>query len=81
MSPSSVGGSTVVSPRIPPFLLSPKVEPTQNLEPGLPHEDPKILGVKKKRFSIILMVIAIVLVALGLGIGLGLGLGWKRHHE
>ena len=81
MSPTSVGGSTVVSPRIPPFLLSPKVEPTSNLEPGPPPEEPKIWGVRKKRFYIVLMVIASVLVALGLGLGLGLVLGWKRHQE
>jgi hypothetical protein len=82
MSPSSNGGTTLMSPQVRPYGFKEHVDHDDPLSrPGTvpppvpPRDDDRR---KKRKTAIIVGCVLIWVLALALGLGLGLGLGLKK---
>ncbi|KAF2183804.1 hypothetical protein K469DRAFT_710168 [Zopfia rhizophila CBS 207.26] len=80
VSPYSGGGSTLISPTIPPFSLNDK-DAVSRPTSAPPPEEPKKCGIKKRWFKFIFILLVVWVVIVGLALGLGLGLGLKKKHS
>ncbi|KAF1948069.1 hypothetical protein EJ02DRAFT_461571 [Clathrospora elynae] len=81
MSPSSQGGTTLMSPQLRPYGFKEHVDPSDGPEsyrPPVPPKDDRKCGMKKRTFFILIGCVVIWILALALGLGLGLGLGLKK---
>jgi hypothetical protein len=80
MSPSSNGGTTLMSPQVRPYGFKEHVDPDDPLSrPGtVPPEVPPKDNKRKRKTAIIVGCILVWVLALALGLGLGLGLGLKK---
>jgi hypothetical protein len=84
MSPSSNGGTTIMSPQVRPYTFKEHVDPEDPLSrpgtvpPPVPPKDDRRCGMTKRKSGILIGCILVWVLALALGLGLGLGLGLKK---
>lgn len=88
LSPSSNGGTTLMSPQMRPYTFKEHVDPEDPLSrpeavppPVPPKDDPRKCGLRKRTFFILVGCVLIWILALALGLGLGLGLGLKKNNS
>jgi hypothetical protein len=87
MSPSSNGGTTLMSPQVRPYTFKEHVDPNDPISrpgtvpPPVPPKDDRKCGMKKRTYFIMVGCILIWVLALALGLGLGLGLGLKKSNS
>ncbi|KAH8732188.1 hypothetical protein GQ44DRAFT_766340 [Phaeosphaeriaceae sp. PMI808] len=89
LSPSSNGGTTLMSPQMRPYTFKEHVDQDDStsrpgtVPPPVPPKDTddRKCGIKKRNFFILLGCVLIWVLALALGLGLGLGLGLKKKNN